>query len=287
MDTKKHTLSVFIKTAVGTILFSIGFNLFLVPNALNAGGLTGLSMVIAHLIGFDGIGVITALLNLPLFALAGLKIGKRFFWYSLFGMACMSVSIDIFSILPTPDAEPLIGAIYGGIIGGLGLGIVFSSGATTGGTDIIVRLLKLKWRDVPIGVISIILDMIVAILTGVVFGNIVLSLYSGIAIFITGRVIDAVVYRFDYSKVALIISKNHESVVREIHRRLDSGATYLHGEGTYTNEEVKVILTALKRQQLAELKELVAGIDPDAFIIVQEAHQVLGEGFRRYSKDEL
>ena len=154
MDSKKHTLSVFIKTAVGTILFSIGFNLFLVPNALNAGGLTGLSMVIAHLIGFDGIGVITALLNLPLFALAGLKIGKKFFWYSLFGMACMAVSIDIFSVLPTPDAEPLIGAIYGGIIGGLGLGIVFSSGATTGGTDIIVRLLKLKWRDVPIGVIS-------------------------------------------------------------------------------------------------------------------------------------
>ena len=99
MDSKKHTLSVFIKTAVGTILFSIGFNLFLVPNALNAGGLTGLSMVIARLIGFDGIGVITALLNLPLFALAGLKIGKKFFWYSLFGMACMSVSIDIFSVL--------------------------------------------------------------------------------------------------------------------------------------------------------------------------------------------
>lgn len=287
MDSKKHILSVLIKTAVGTILFSLGFNLFLVPNGLNAGGLTGLSMVIAHLTNFDGIGVITVLLNLPLFALAGLKIGKKFFWFSLFGMIFMSVSIDVLDVLPKPDAEPLIGAIYGGIICGLGLGTVFSTGATTGGTDIVVRLLKLRWRDVPIGVINIVLDLSVAVLTGVVFGNLVLSMYSGIAIFITGRVIDAVVYRFDYSKVAMIITKNHTQVVSEIHRRLDSGATYLHGEGTYTNEQVKVILTALKRQQLAELKELVVEIDPDAFIIVQEAHQVLGEGFRRYSKDEL
>ena len=287
MDSKKHILSVLIKTAVGTILFSLGFNLFLVPNGLNAGGLTGLSMVIAHLTNFDGIGLITVLLNLPLFALAGLKIGKKFFWFSLFGMIFMSVSIDVLDALPKPDAEPLIGAIYGGIICGLGLGTVFSTGATTGGTDIVVRLLKLRWRDVPIGVINIALDLSVAVLTGVVFGNLVLSMYSGIAIFITGRVIDAVVYRFDYSKVAMIITKNHTQVVSEIHRRLDSGATYLHGEGTYTNEQVKVILTALKRQQLAELKELVVEIDPDAFIIVQEAHQVLGEGFRRYSKDEL
>ncbi len=287
MDSKKHILSVLIKTAVGTILFSLGFNLFLVPNGLNAGGLTGLSMVIAHLTNFDGIGVITVLLNLPLFALAGLKIGKKFFWFSLFGMIFMSVSIDVLDVLPKPDAEPLIGAIYGGIICGLGLGTVFSTGATTGGTDIVVRLLKLRWRDIPIGVINIALDLSVAVLTGVVFGNLVLSMYSGIAIFITGRVIDAVVYRFDYSKVAMIITKNHTQVVSEIHRRLDSGATYLHGEGTYTNEQVKVILTALKRQQLAELKELVVEIDPDAFIIVQEAHQVLGEGFRRYSKDEL
>lgn len=287
MNTKKQIFITVLKTVVGCTLFGLGFNLFLVPNGLNAGGITGLSMVLSHLLKFDGIGIITALINLPLFALAGLKVGKKFFWYSLLGMVVMSTAIDAFSTVPFPDAGPLMGAIYGGLLCGVGLGIVFSAGASTGGTDIIIRLLKLKWRDVPIGVISIVLDSMVAILTGIVFGNIVLSMYSGIAIFITGRVIDAVVYRFDYSKVALIISKNHEEVAQQIHRRLDCGATYLHGEGSYTNNEFKVILTALKRQQLAELKEIVVSVDPDAFIIVQEAHQVLGEGFRSYTEDVL
>ena len=276
-----------VKTIVGCALFGLGFNLFLIPNGLNAGGISGLSMVFVHLLKFGSIGTLTAMINLPLFALAGAKIGKKFFAGSLFGMVCSSLFIDLFTLLPRPDSEPLVGALYGGLLCGIGLGIVFSNGYSTGGSDIIVRLLKKRWPNVSIGVISTCFDLVVVALTGIMFGDISRALYCGVAIFVTGQVIDAVVYRFDYSRVALIITKQHEAVASAIAMELDRGATFLHGEGAYSHTDTKVILTAVKKQQLAELKALVVEIDPDAFIIVQEAHQVLGDGFTQYSKDAL
>lgn len=276
-----------IVTIIGCGLFGVGFNMFLVPNGLNAGGITGLSMVIGRAIGYDGYGVISVIINIPLFALAGLRVGRKFFFGSLFGMAAMSAFIEVFSFLTGPEIDPLMGALYGGVVCGVGLGGIFSVGYSTGGSDIIIRLLKLRWRNVPIGVLSILFDSVIAVLTGIVFNNFILSLYSGIAIFVTGRVLDMVVYHFDYSKVAIIITPKYEQVAQAIIEDMECGVTFLNGEGAFRREETKVILTAVKRQYLAELKECVVNIDPDAFIIVQEAHQVLGEGFARYSKDAL
>ena len=275
------------KTAIGCALFALGFDLFLLPGGMNAGGLSGLAMVFVHLTDFASVGTITALLNVPLFIIAGLKIGKKFFFGSLIGMAFSSLFIDLLAIIPVPEVEPLIGALYGGLICGVGLGFVFAAGVSTGGSDIIVRLLKLKYRHIPIGVIGMCFDAVVAVMTGIVYRDVNSALYTGIAIFVSGKIIDLVVYSFDYSTVALIITSNYEKVAQEISDKLERGATYLHGEGTYTRKETKVVLTAVKKQQVADLKELVVDIDPDAFIIVQEAHQVLGDGFIRYSKDSL
>ena len=277
----------FLKAAVGCAIFALGFDLFLVPSNLNAGGITGLSMVLVHVMKFGTIGAVSMAINLPLFVLAGVKIGKRFFAFSLIGMLLSSLFIDLFSVFPTPQVEPVIGALYGGVVCGLGLGITFASGASTGGSDIIIRLLKLRWRDVPIGTISICFDLVVATLTGIVYNDVARALYSGIAIFVVGQVIDAVVYKFDYSKVALIISPQYEEIAKKINDQLSRGVTLLDGKGYYLRAETQVILTAVKRQQLADLKELVVEIDPKAFIIVQEAHQVLGDGFAHYSKDSL
>jgi uncharacterized membrane-anchored protein YitT (DUF2179 family) len=274
-------------TIVGSTIFAMGFAFFLQPNDMNAGGISGLAMVAVKLMGFGSVGMLSILINLPLFLLGGLKIGKRFFVGSLLGMVLSSVLIDAFAAIQFPKTEPLLATMYGGVLCGLGLGIVFIFGASTGGSDILVRLLKLRYRNVPIGQISMTFDAVVVILTGVVFGDVSKALYTGITVFVCGQVIDAVVYRFDYSKVALIISPHHEQIAEAIGRKLDRGATYLHGEGTYTHNSTKVVLTAVKKQQVAELKELVTGIDPNAFIIVQEAHQVLGDGFSRYSKDSL
>ena len=276
-----------LKIAFGSALFALAFALFLEPNALNAGGVSGLAMVIVHVLGFGTVGAATAIINTPLFLLGGLKVGRRFFVGSLIGMLTSSLLLDVFSMIPPPQTEPLLAALYGGLLCGVGLGIVFAAGASTGGSDIVVRLLKLKLRHVPIGMINICFDAVVAVLTGLAFQDLSKALYSGVAIFVTGQVMDAVVYRFDYSKVALIITQHHDAVAKKISDELGRGATFLKGEGAYSHKDTKVILTAVKRQQLAELKELVVAVDPDAFIIVQEAHQVLGDGFSRYSKDAL
>ena len=272
---------------LGCVLFALGFNLFLAPNDLNAGGLSGLAQIFCHLIGAGSVGALTMLMNLPLFALGGMKIGKKFFVGSLVGMLASSLALDLLGYMPVPETEPLLAALYGGVLCGLGLGVVFVTGASTGGSDIIVRLLKLRWQNVPIGTINMFFDLSVATLTGLAFWDIGSALYSGVAIFVTGQVIDAVVYRFDYSKVALIISNHHEQITQAIAKELDRGATLLHGEGSYSHESKEVILTAVKKQQVSDLKRLVVEIDPDAFIIMQEAHQVLGDGFSRYTKDSL
>ena len=275
------------KIILGAAIFSLGFDLFLEPNALNAGGLTGLSMVLVHFIGIGSVGTITTLMNLPLFIWGGKRIGSKFFVGSLVGMLALSLTIDLFALIPVPETEPLLACLYGGVICGAGLGLVFATGASTGGSDIVVRLLKLRFQHVPIGTITIIFDLVVALLTGIVFRDVSRALYSGVAIFVSGKIMDAVVYRFDYSKVALIISPQYEEIARVIAARLDRGATFLNGEGSFSRKDTKVVLTAVKRQQLAELKALVVEIDPNAFIIMQEAHQVLGDGFARYSKDAL
>ena len=287
MEKGMKTLLWFGKILAGCAIFGAGFAMFLEPNSLNAGGVTGLAMMIVHLSRFGSVGLFTLLMNLPLFIIGGIKVGKKFFIGSLVGMAASSVLLDVLALLPHPVTEPLIAALYGGVLCGAGLGIVFSTGASTGGSDIVVRLLKLKYENVPIGTINIIFDATVVILTGLVFWDVSKALYSGITIFISGQVIDAVVYRFDYSKVALIISREHEAIAKEIAVKLDRGATYLQGQGTFSGNEMKVILTVVKKQQVAELKRLIMEIDPDAFVVVQEAHQVLGEGFSRYSKDSL
>ena len=274
-------------TAIGSALFALGFAMFLIPNDINTGGISGLAMILRELLGFGSIGTLTLLMNIPLFLIGGLKIGKRFFAGSLIGMVVSSVLIDLFALIPFATPEPLIGGLYGGVLCGAGLGMVFMAGASTGGSDILVRLLKKKYRNLPIGSISIMFDAMVVLLTGLVFRDISKALYSGVVVFVCGQVIDAVVYRFDYSRVALIISKEHEKIAKAISDQLDRGATYLHGAGSYTHQNIEVVLAVVRKGQLAELKELVMDIDENAFVIVQEAHQVLGDGFAHYSPDSL
>lgn len=283
----KEHLPWILQTLIGSALFALGFDLFLEPHAMSAGGISGLALIVVHLAKFGSVGTLTILINLPLFFLGGKKLGKRFFWGSLLGLIVSSLLLDLFTIIPVPQTEPFIAVLYGGLLCGLGLGLVFIAGTSTGGSDIVVRLLKQRYRNVPIGIISTAFDIGVVILTGIVFRDISRALISGVVVFITGRVMDVVIYRFDYSKVAFIISDRAEQIAKDICDKLDRGVTFLHGQGYYSGQEKKVVLTVVKKRQLAELKELVMELDKDAFVIVQEAHQVLGDGFSHYSKDAL
>ena len=275
------------KTIVGSAVFAFGFSIFLEPNNINTGGISGLAQAVAQVIGIGNVGLLSMLLNLPLFLAGGVRVGKRFFFGSLIGMVVSGVLIDAFAAISIGFHDPLVSGIYGGLLCGLGIGMVFVAGTSTGGSDILVRLLKLHYRNVPIGTISTVFDALVVILTGFVFHDISRAMYSGIAVFVTGQVMDIVVYRFDYSKVALIISDRPDEIATDVAQKLDRGVTFLDGHGYYSRQDKKVILTVVKKGQLAELKELVMERDKDAFVIVQEAHQVLGDGFSRYSRDGL
>ena len=275
------------KTIVGSAVFAFGFSIFLEPNNINTGGVSGLAQAVAQVIGIGNVGLLSMLLNLPLFLAGGVRVGTRFFFGSLIGMVVSGVLIDAFAAFSIGFHDPLVSGIYGGLLCGLGIGMVFVAGTSTGGSDILVRLLKLHYRNVPIGTISTVFDALVVILTGFVFHDISRAMYSGIAVFVTGQVMDIVVYRFDYSKVALIISDRPDEIATDVAQKLDRGVTFLDGHGYYSRQDKKVILTVVKKGQLAELKELVMERDKDAFVIVQEAHQVLGDGFSRYSRDGL
>lgn len=273
--------------ALGSALFAMGFSLFLEPNQIHAGGISGLSLLIVTALGRGSVGMIAVLLNVPLFILGYRQLGKRFFWTSLVGMGLSSTLIDVFSDLSMVKTEPLVSVLFGGVACGFGLGLVFQAGASTGGTDILGRLLKRRMPGVSMGRMMLCLDLVTVALTAVVFRDMNKALYSALCLYLSSRVMDSVLYSFDYSKVALIISDLYEKVAQTIDRELERGVTLLRAQGYYTRQDKFVLLCAVRRQQLPALKELVARADPDAFVILQDAHQVLGDGFKRYKHDSL
>lgn len=286
---KNDILRNLLLVAVGSAIFALGFDLFLEPAGFTCGGVSGIAMLIVY--GVDAkwltVGLLSALINIPLFFFGYRQIGKYFFFGSMLGMVVTSVCFDLFALLPIPQVEPLVAAIFGGVMIGAGLGIVFVGGASTGGVDIVARLMKLKFRNFPIGKILLVMDLCTAIATGIVFGDVNNTLYSAITLFLSSVVLDKVVYGLDYAKVALIVSDRYEEIAKAIDEQLDRGITLLRGQGYYLRSDKYILLSAVKRKQLAQLKELVMTIDPKAFIILQDAHQVLGDGFKRYDRNEL
>ena len=273
--------------AAGCALFALGFDLFLEPNHMNAGGVSGIGQLLEHLVGFGSVAFWSVAINVPLFLISIKGVGKNFFFGSLVGMLLMNGFIELFTVIPAPEAEPLLAALYGGLLCGAGCGLIFLSGASSGGVDILARLLRPKFPGMPIGKLILAMDIITVSLTGLVFGDINKALYSAVTLYVCSIALDGVVYGLDYSTVALIISDHHEDIAKAISERLDRGVTVLDGRGFYSSQKKQVLLSAIKKRQAAELKNLVTEIDPTAFIILQESHQVLGEGFKRYNKNDL
>lgn len=282
----RHELGNFFLIVLGSAVVAAGYVLFLLPNSINGGGLTGIVQVFCGVTGIGSIGMITLISNIPLFILGYRQIGRRFFWGSLLGMLTSTVLIDLFPlILPGHETETLLAALYGGLMVGAGLGIVFLCGASTGGMDIIARLLRRKFPHFSIGKLTLLVDLAVVTLTGVVFHNLDKALYSAVALYVSTLVMDMVIYGRNDAGVAMVVSDRYREISCAIGKRLDRGATLLDASGAYTEQPKKVILCAVKDVQVAQLRGIVAEIDPDAFMILQKTHLVLGNGFGRYSDD--
>lgn len=272
---------------LGGAIFALGFNVFLAHNNINCGGLTGIIMIAGHLLGFSSIGLPLLLCNIPLFLIGWKLVGRDFFLGSLLGMLSSSVLIDVFELLPVVTLDPMLASLFGGVSTGIGLGLVFTRGASTGGLDIVTRIVKQKLRHVPLGRIMFSMDVIIIALTGIVYRDFTKTLYSAVTLYVLSLSMDMVIYGRNNAGVAMIITEQVAAVSEAINCQLDRGATLLPGTGSYTNQPRTVILCAVKAQQVVKLEQLVSSIDPDAFIIMQKAHQVLGDGFGRYSEDNL
>lgn len=287
----KTTLSRSVKNLVliviGTVLFALGFDLFLDPNSINVGGVSGIGMILEHVTGLGSVALWSLLINVPLFLISIRGVSRNFFLGSLLGMLLSNLFLELLLAVEPPVTEPLLAALYGGLLTGLGLGLVFIAGASTGGVDIVARLLRPRFPNLPIGRIILCIDIVTVTLTGIVFRDINKALYSAVTLYVSSLALDGVVYGLDYSTVALVISDHHDPIAKAITDKLERGVTVLDGRGYYSGQEKQVLLSAIKKRQAAELKQLVMDIDPDAFIILQEAHQVLGDGFKRYSKNDL
>ncbi|MBP3729228.1 MAG: YitT family protein [Lachnospiraceae bacterium] len=287
IDFKKDLIWV-LTILIGSALYSLGFDLFWKNASLNGGGVSGLALVIVKITGFASVGVLNFIINIPLFIAGRAKLGNRFFFGSCLGMLFSSITLDLFDRIHAPALDNvLLPVIYGGIVCGFGIGLIVRAGASAGGSDILIRLVKMKYQNASVGTISMIIDCCVILLNALVFRDIQTALYSGISVFIYSKVFDAVIYSFDFSRVALIISKDHEAIAKTISEHLHRGVTFLEGEGYYTREHTRIVMTALPNKQLPELKQLVTEADPNAFVIIQDSHNILGEGFQKYSKTNL
>jgi len=262
---------------VGVIIAALGVSYFLVPAKIAAGGVSGLATVAYYLTRLP-VGVTMLLLNIPLFLLSWRIIGPVFGAKTLFGTIAMSVFVDLFNQFAVPlTTDLLLAAIYGGVLSGIGLGIAFRSGGSTGGTDMAAQLVA-RFFPTSVGQALLIVDGFVIILAGIAFG-LELAMYALIAVFIATKTVDVVQEGQSYAKACLIISDDPEPIGERIMERLERGVTMLDGRGMYTKYEKQILLAIVSRMEIATVKAIVAELDQKAFVIIYDVHEVLGEGF--------
>ena len=263
----------------GCLLYAVGFSFFMFPNSIVSGGLTGLAMIINKFTGFP-VGTMIIIMNLPLFAYAWKKFGRNFIIASFAGTILSSVFIDLLSATDiSATGDPMLAAIIGGVIKGSGMGLIYYAGGTTGGIDIVVKLLRRKFLNLNFGTLLLALDALIIAAYAVTFKIYESAMYAVIAIYVTSKVVDVVLYGFDTSSVFYIISDRHDEIADELVSGFHRGVTFLDGEGAYMHRKERVVLCVLKKTQIADARRMIRRIDPNAFVIVTDAKNVFGRGF--------
>ena len=275
--------------ALGSFVMAIGYVYFIVPYKIVNGGVFGIAIVAHHHWGLP-VGVTGLVLNIPLVLWGIRELGPRFGLKTIVGMVLTSVMIDLLSWATGDIAlsqDPLISAIYGGVLIGIGLGLIFRARATSGGSDIVAQIAT-KHTRIPVGQTLMVVDSVIVVIGVATFRDVTLALYAVTAIFVTGKVIDAVVAGLQYLKTVVIISDQTEALREVILNRMGRGGTILKGEGMFTGHTKDVIYCAVNRRDLATLVSWVREIDPHAFMTIFNTQDVVGEGFKSFDKvDDL
>lgn len=282
---KRKVLFEYLCILAGTTIMAIATNIFYESNSIVTGGITGLSIVIQYLSGkFFGFPIplwmTTVALNIPLLILGAKVNGKKFITRTIIAIGFLSIMLYLTKGLEAKDFDMTLCSIYGGLISGLGLGLVFRNGATTGGTDLSASIINAKNKHLPIANIMFCIDACVVTAGFFTFGarN---AMYAIIAEFITSRIIDMMLEGFIFSKSVFIISEKTDEIAEKILNQMQRGVTSLLGRGMYTKKEKNVLFCVMTNKEVYNLKTMINLIDPQAFVIVTDAHEVLGKGFRK------
>ena len=289
--TQRHTLLKLLKAysliTFGALIYALSFNWFFQPNHIAFGGLTGIAQILNRIWPVLPVGAMVIVMNVPLFVAGVRRMGVGLLLSSLYCMAVSSIFVDIMAAVHTfSPMDPLLASLYGGLTLGFSLGLVLMANATSGGTELLARLLKYHLPNLSMGRLCMAIDLVVIVAYAAAFRSLNNALYGIVALYIATIVMDMVIYGSQRAVLAYIIS-DHSGTIAAALLELDMGITLLNGTGGFSGGEKRVILCAIRRRQVAMVKELVNERDPAAFVIVCQAHEVLGEGFTAYDKNAM
>ncbi len=278
MSLKKYAMVI-----IGAAIMAVSLDAFLVPARIAPGGVSGLATVFGYFANIP-VGIMIFLINIPIFIWGMMEFDVRFLISSMFGTALLSGFTELFALFlyPVTDNEILL-SIFGGALLGLGMGIVLLSGSTTGGTDIIARILKRRFPYFSIGIFILIIDAAVVVFASAVSGKWETMLYSGLALYISIKVVDGIVDGVNYAKMALIISDYPKEIAMAVSKQLGRGATDIMGYSSYTNKSKDIVMCVVRRSEIVKLKEIIKEVDKGSFVIVADVREVQGNGFARGS----
>lgn len=275
----KKLVKDFLLIIIGCMVMAMGTSLFLLPNQLSSGGFSGLATIIYYLFGFP-LGTTMLILNIPLFIMAFIRVGKETTIKGIIGTVMLAFFIDLFDRIEPLTSDRVLACIYGGICIGIGTAIILKAHASTGGTDMlsyIIRSYKPHFRS---GSLIVIVDIIIVLLNVIFFKKVEIGLYSAIAIYIMGKMIDIVFEGIYFTKNMFIVSNKYEEIAKEVGEKLDRGSTGIYAKGMYENEEKMMLWCVASRNEVARIKEIAKDIDPSAFIVISNAREAWGKGFR-------
>lgn len=271
---------------LGSFIYACGISLFLDPNNLAPGGASGLAIIFNRITGLET-GTLYFIINVPIMLLGLWKYGVRFIATTFFSILINSYFTNMLAGAGALTSDPLIATMAGSVLVGVGVAIVFKSRATTGGTDIIVKVLHDKYKHIKTGVIFLLTDIVIVAFSGFVFKDINIIMYALISVFVQGKVLDMVLYGGDEAKLFYIISDKPQAISERILKEIDITATFLQGKGAYTGKEKQVILCVARKQQGPAIEEIVKSEDKDAFMIISSANEIYGEGYKNIMSDKL
>lgn len=284
--TLKRRILEYLLMTVSCLCYAAAISLFLDPNNLAPGGVSGISIILNRLIPIST-GNLILLINIPILLLGLWKFGFKLILSTLYCTVLSSVLTNVLSGYGAVTKDPLLAALVGAGLVAVGLGGVFKAGATTGGTDIIIKLLRLRYPHMKTGALFFMIDATIVAASVFVFQDLDRALYAGIAVFVTSFTLDLVLYGRDGAKLIYIISDNAEKITERLLEELDIGVTYVKGQGAYSGKEKKVIMCVMRKQLAPRTEEIVKEEDPEAFMIISSATEIYGEGYKSYFSEKL